>query len=186
MKTFIASDTHWGHTNIIKFCPETRGQFTDVEHMNSEMIRMWNEIVNPEDLVYHLGDVAFCQASRATQIMRSLNGRKILVKGNHDSKLVKDAGFRECFEEIHDYLEITYGGHKLVMCHFPFIEWNQMHRGSINFYGHLHQHPSGMEQYRSRNVGFDCTGKIVWQMEDAIQDALKGKIKGHGDSKTEM
>lgn len=181
MKTFITSDTHWGHSNIIKFCPETRSQFKDVDHMDQEMIRMWNEIVSPDDLVYHLGDVAFCNAAKATAIMNRLHGRKILVQGNHDSKLVKDDGFRACFEEIHHYLVVNYNGIRLILCHFPFCEWDQCSRGSINFYGHLHQNPSGMEKYRSRNVGFDCTGRIVSTMEEMIADALKGEIKKHGN-----
>jgi hypothetical protein len=36
-----------------------------------------------------------------------------------------------------------------------------------------------LEEYRVRDMGFDATGKIVVSLEDAIADALKGKIKGH-------
>jgi calcineurin-like phosphoesterase family protein len=179
MKTWITSDTHWGHKNIMKFCPETRGHFKDVAHMNSEMIRMWNEKVEPGDLVYILGDVAFCSASDAAKILQSLNGDKILVEGNHDNKSVKDVSFRNCFKEIHKYLEVNYNGTKVVMFHYPITEWNQVHRGSVHFYGHLHQNVSGLEKYRARNAGWDCTGNIVTLIDDLIADALKGEIKGH-------
>jgi hypothetical protein len=54
-----------------------------------------------------------------------------------------------------------------------------MHRGSIHFYGHLHQGASGLEQYRARNVGWDCTGNIVTSIDDMIADALNGEIKHH-------
>jgi calcineurin-like phosphoesterase family protein len=147
--------------------------------MNSEMIRMWNEKVEPGDLVYILGDVAFCSASDAAKILQSLNGDKILVEGNHDDKSVKDVSFRGSFKEIHKYLEVNYNGTKVVMFHYPITEWNQMHRGSVHFYGHLHQNVSGLEKYRARNAGWDCTGNIVTLIDDMIADALKGEIKGH-------
>jgi hypothetical protein len=54
-----------------------------------------------------------------------------------------------------------------------------MHRGSVHFHGHLHGNTSGMEKYRCRDAGCDATGQVVWLMEDAIKDALKGEVKGH-------
>jgi len=180
MKTYITSDLHLGHKNIQKFCPATRGHYTDVDHMNEEMVREWNEVVNPEDLVYILGDVAFLPAPKAVHFLKRMNGRKILVEGNHDRKQLKDNSFRACFEEIHKYLDINYDGRKLVMFHYPIhFEWDQAHRGSIHFHGHLHGNPSGLEEFRARDVGYDATGQIVMLMEDAIEDARKGEIKGH-------
>lgn len=179
MKTWITSDLHFGHTNIMKFCPENRGHFKDVTHMNEEMIRMWNEQVKADDTVYILGDVAFCSASDAAKIMHRLNGVKILVEGNHDRKALKDESFRSCFAEIHKYLDINYDGTKVVMFHYPIMEWDQMHRGAVHFYGHLHQNASGLEKYRARNAGYDCTGNIVTLLDDLIADALKGDVKGH-------
>lgn len=179
MKTWITSDLHFGHTNIMKFCPDTRGHFTDVAHMHEEMVRTWNETVQVGDLVYILGDVAFMPAADAAKILNKLNGSKILVEGNHDVKTLKDATFRQCFKEIHKYLEINYNGSKVVMFHYPISEWNQMHRGAVHFYGHLHNNPSGLEKYRARNAAWDCTGNIVTLMDDLVTDALKGEIKSH-------
>lgn len=179
MKTWIGSDFHWGHKHIHKFCPDTRGHFTDVEHMNAEMVRMWNELVQPEDTVYMLGDIAFMQASQAVPVMRSLAGRKILIKGNHDRKNLKDRRFFACFDEVHDYLDIHYNGNQIVMFHYPILEWDRCHHGAIQFHGHLHQNPSGLERYRVRNVGWDYTGRFLSTMEEMIADALKGEIKAH-------
>lgn len=179
MKTWITSDLHFGHANIMKFCPATRGHFKDVSHMNEEMIRMWNESVAPGDLVYILGDVAFCSASDAAKILARLNGDKILIEGNHDRKAVKDVSFQQSFKEIHKYLDISYNSTKVVMFHYPIMEWDQMHRGAVHFYGHLHQNASGLEQYRARNAGFDCTGNVVTRMDDLVKDALKGEIRSH-------
>lgn len=180
MKTYISADLHFGHANIMKFCPVTRARFkNDVTFMNEEMIREWNEIVQPEDLTYILGDVAFCNAQTATAYLRRMNGRKILIKGNHDRKLVQDKAFCNEFESIHDYLDINYDGHKIVMFHYPIHEWDQAHRGSLHFYGHKHGGECEMTKYRARDMGMDATGYIVVAMEDAIKDALKGDIKSH-------
>ncbi|MFY8212177.1 MAG: phosphoesterase [Candidatus Nanopelagicus sp.] len=179
MKTWIGSDFHWGHQNIMKFCPVTRAKYKDVVEMTELMIQEWNEIVEPEDTVYMLGDICFMPAQKATETVNRLNGNKILIEGNHDIKLLRDPAFRKCFKEIHQYLRLNYAGQLLIMCHYPFAEWDQMHRGSINFHGHLHGNTSGMEKYRSRDMGMDATGKIVMLMEDAIASALTGDIKSH-------
>jgi calcineurin-like phosphoesterase family protein len=180
MKTYITSDLHFGHTNIMKFCPATRARFrNDVAYMNEAMVKEWNEIVEPEDLVYILGDVAFLPAQKAAEFMNRCNGRKILVQGNHDRKTLNDPVFRGCFEEIHHYLDINYNGTKVCMFHYPIAEWDQMHRGSVHFHGHLHGGESGLENFRARDMGMDATGFIVVEMERAIADAMKGEIKGH-------
>lgn len=83
MTTWFTSDTHFGHKNIIKYCDRP---FYDVHTMNSEIIRRWNETVRDDDTVYHLGDFAFLSFDDAAAIMRRLNGRKILIRGNHDRK----------------------------------------------------------------------------------------------------
>lgn len=180
MKTWIGSDFHWGHKNIMSFCPETRARFrNDVAYMNEAMVSEWNAKVSEEDLVYILGDVAFLPAQKAAEYMNRCNGRKILVQGNHDRKTLNDPTFRKCFEEVHHYLDINYAGHKIVMSHFPFLEWDQMHRGSLMFYGHLHGGATGMEKYRCMDVGMDSTGEIVVSMDYAINRIKNNEIKRH-------
>lgn len=180
MRTWVTSDLHFGHANIMKFCPQARARFNnDVDYMNETMVTEWNSLVQSDDLVYILGDVAFLPAQKAVEYMKRCNGRKILVRGNHDRKLLNDPSFQRCFEEVHYYLDITYNGTKVVMFHYPIAEWDQMHRGSVHFHGHLHGGTSGLEEYRARDMGMDATGFIVIEMERAISDAMTGKIKGH-------
>ena len=180
MKTYITSDLHFGHANIMKFCPVTRARFkNDVNYMNEAMVKEWNDMVEPGDLVYILGDVAFLPAAKAVEYMRRLNGDKILIKGNHDRKLLNDPVFQRCFVSIHDYLDINYNGTKVVMFHYPIAEWDQMHRGSVHFHGHLHGNTSGLEAYRAVDAGIDATGFIVQEMDLMIARAMKGEIKSH-------
>jgi calcineurin-like phosphoesterase family protein len=179
-KTYITSDLHFGHRNIMNFCPESRARYkNDLAYMNEKMVLEWNEIVTPEDTVYILGDVAFMSGSDAARIINRLNGTKILIEGNHDRKTLMDVNFRNAFAEVHKYLWITYNGTQVIMFHYPIAEWDQMHRGSVHFHGHLHGGTSGMEKYRCVDVGMDSTGCIVIEMEDAIRRAMKGEIKGH-------
>jgi calcineurin-like phosphoesterase family protein len=177
-KTWITSDLHFGHANIMNFCPKTR-PYGSVSEMNQAMMDQWNAAVAPQDTVYILGDVAFMSGYDAAKLMQQLAGTKILVAGNHDRKTLKDVHFRRCFVSIHDYLEITHEKTLVVMSHYPFLEWNQMHRGSVMLYGHLHGNPTGQEQYRMRDVGMDASGSVVRQLGHVVADALTGEIKRH-------
>lgn len=178
---YVTSDLHFGHKNILKFCPQTR-PYDNVDKMDEDMIQSWNRIVSPEDEVYILGDLSYREPSRTIYILNRLNGTKILVRGNHDEKLLKDKKVRECFSEIHYYLEINFNKTKVVMFHYPIAEWNGMHRGSVHLHGHLHGGKSGLEGYRILDVAFDATGQIVIPLEQAINTALKGKAKSHHES----
>jgi len=93
MKYFLTSDFHLGHFNIIRY---TGRPFRDLAHMNSELIRRFNERVQKDDLVYILGDFCFKNTPKAairgegaavkwTEYWHQLNGIKTLVAGNHDS-----------------------------------------------------------------------------------------------------
>jgi calcineurin-like phosphoesterase family protein len=180
MRTWVTSDLHFGHKNIMKFCPVTRARFRDdVSYMNNEMVNEWNARVQTEDTVYILGDVAFMSGSDAGRMINRLNGTKILIEGNHDRKTLQDATFRSAFAEVHKYLDITYNGHKIVMFHYPIAEWDQMHRGALHLYGHLHGGTSGLEKYRAFDVGMDSTGEICVSMEYVINRIKDNEIKGH-------
>ncbi len=179
MKTFITSDLHFGHARMMEFNPATR-QYKDADHMNAMLVQEWNATVGPDDLTYILGDFAFLRADKATAIARMLNGKKILIEGNHDNKLLLDEKFRDCFEEIHKYHEINVDGIKVCMFHYPVHEWNQCGRGAVMLHGHVHGKPTGLEKWRSRDVGMDATGTVVVEITDMVRRACQGEIKSHG------
>jgi calcineurin-like phosphoesterase family protein len=179
MHTFITSDLHFSHRNSINFCPLTRGKFKDIEELNQYIISEWNQKVRKDDLTYILGDVAFCSGQDAAKLLAQCNGRKILIIGNHDRKNLKDYNFQQAFSEIHEYLEVVFNGVRVCLFHFPIMDFNQQHRGSVHLHGHLHQNLSGLEKYRVRNVGWDYTGRVVSLLDDIVADALTGEIKQH-------
>ena len=100
---YFIADTHFYHRNSIKYSA-VRNCFTDELHMNEVLIDNWNKQVKPNDIVYHLGDFAFTNAENATNLLKSLSGKKIVISGNHDHKLIKNAAF--CAELYN--LELSY------------------------------------------------------------------------------
>lgn len=129
-KTFFTSDTHFGHTNVIKFCNRP---FKDKQEMDEALIDNWNSVVGPKDVVYHLGDFSFYSPNRTQGIINKLNGTLVLVRGNHDHKGIE--GYRKGFYPIQ---EIKLGKYLLVLCHFPLASWNRMDHGVIHLHGHCH------------------------------------------------
>lgn len=169
MKTWVTSDLHLGHDNVIKFCPLTRGNFRDAEHMNEEFVRVWNDIVSPDDLVYNLGDVAFMSGYEASKVLNRMNGRMILIKGNHDHKQLKDVHFKNRFEEVHDYLEIKVNKTKVVMFHYPIYDHNGAHYGSVMLHGHVHGRCVPIPG-RIKDVGYDATGSLVLDLHQLVDE----------------
>ena len=56
-KLFFTSDTHFGHTNILKYCNRP---FTNIQEHDEEIVKRWNEVVPEDGIVFHLGDIGFC------------------------------------------------------------------------------------------------------------------------------
>lgn len=161
MKIFYIADMHIGHSNIIRLCNRP---FKDVIENDKTIIDNWNKTVSKDDLVYILGDVAFKGVSNIVDILHRLNGRKILIKGNHDGKNLKNPAFRECFEQISDMLDIVDNGERVILCHYPIMEWNGYFRGSWHVFGHVHNNTSNpcfkyiCNELRALNAGVDITG----------------------------
>lgn len=130
--TFLVSDTHFGHAGICKFTNSDGTKlrpWDDPEEMDEYMVKAWNEIVKPNDKVYHLGDVVINR--RCLKIMSRLNGDKILIRGNHD--IFRDDEYREYFREIRAY-HVMNG---CLLSHVPVHEAS-LGRFGVNIHGHLH------------------------------------------------
>lgn len=82
MGLFFTSDTHFGHKFIL-----TAGEgrpFASIEEHDEALVENWNSVVGPDDTVVHLGDVVMGTRTENLQIIKRLNGTKILIPGNHD------------------------------------------------------------------------------------------------------
>ena len=86
---YFTSDLHFGHSNIMKFHPCFR-PFSSVEAMDRALIGHWNERINPCDTVYNIGDISFHKdIGTNISIFSKLNGKHVLVLGNHDEAIKK-------------------------------------------------------------------------------------------------
>ena len=132
-RKFYISDLHYGHENIIAFDGRP---FLSVEQMNETLVKNWNEAVDPGDIVYVLGDMFWCKASEALPVLKSLNGQKFLVKGNHDR--CNDGKFLKEFVKVNEYMEVEDNGNKIVLCHYPIPCFKNHFYGWFHLYGHVH------------------------------------------------
>lgn len=130
--TFLISDTHFGHANMCNFVDDNGDYirpWRDVVEMDEALIENWNKVVAPCDRVYHLGDVAIPRKSLS--ILSRLNGKKVLIRGNHD--IFKLSDYSPYFYDIRG---VGYYDN-FVMTHVP-IHPGCIERYSGNIHGHLH------------------------------------------------
>jgi calcineurin-like phosphoesterase family protein len=101
---WFTADMHLNHANIILYADRKRFYRGDKDvipiidewisleakhscknRMNKKLIEYWNELVDKDDIVYHLGDFCFKGSSTAKYFEDKLNGTIIHIMGNHDS-----------------------------------------------------------------------------------------------------
>jgi len=91
---FFTSDLHIGHKTVLNPTFDNR-PFTDLDHMHRVLVNNFNATVPEDGITYFLGDVGLCKKATVKDIVKSLNGTKILVTGNHDrgANSMLDVGF---------------------------------------------------------------------------------------------
>lgn len=168
MAVFFTADTHFGHKNILHFGKGS--PFNSIEEMEEAFIQNWNEKVSEEDTVYVLGD--FCwgfNVKRTKCLVNALNGKKILVYGNHDRL---DAHYKSgAWQDIVPYCEVWLDGKCIILSHYPFAEWKYAYNGSIHLHGHTHNTfdfstlPLPHKNKQILDVGVDSVGfaPISWE-----------------------
>lgn len=139
---YYISDMHFFHKNVTKEGNNFDNRpFNSLTEMHQYMKEKWNSKITNGDTVYILGDIAMRGTNEELiALVAQLKGREVLIKGNHDD--VSDMRYKNVFEEIYDYKEITdyvdQDAYKLVLSHYPILMWNGQHRGTIHLYGHTH------------------------------------------------
>lgn len=183
--TWVISDTHFGHENIVDFCRRP----ADFEEI---IVKEWAEAVPDTATVLHLGDLSYRNNSYFKNIIAPLlvAERKILVLGNHDKQrpaFYRDSGFR-----VAKPFDISYLGHIIEFSHYP---WKERHNAPyrIRVHGHIHNNGYGgkespfvpfswnqinvsVEQTHYRPVNLKCLldGHILGCYEPDKEPALVG------------
>ena len=170
---FVTSDTHFGHARISELAGRP---FATLEEMDAELIRRWNDIVSPDDVVLHLGDVALGPIDQSLPLTAQLNGRRFLIPGNHDrvspatqskhaierfTALYEDSGWTI----LPEIVQGTRRGYPLLACHYPYrgdtqeVDRHSTHRpddeGVPLIHGHTHARTHGADGHQF-HVGVDA------------------------------
>lgn len=144
-KTFFVSDTHFNHTNIIKYCNRP---FNNADEMDAALIKNWNAKVPKDGIVYHLGDFAWGSINYWEKIREQLNGEIILVYGNHDEKYLNNEHMYKLFKEVTPQKKIWIDKIPIYMNHYPFLCFGGSYKGlgaTWQLFGHVHSNPRSEE-----------------------------------------
>lgn len=174
--TFFTADLHFGHERILELSGRP---FATIAEHDEALIDRWNSVVRqPDDIVWVLGDYALGDRSRALGYLPRLNGRKLLVVGNHDrcyagsssgwkaTREYLDAGFEIVTHASSVKLPSTgrgVAGRRVLLSHFPYNadhtdsprhqQWRLRDEGEWLVHGHVHEAYTVRE--RGVNVGVD-------------------------------
>jgi len=174
MNYYIA-DTHFGHENILKL---SKRPFESIKEMDKAIIENWNNRVTDSDNIYILGDFAY-KSQDPISYLKKLKGKKHLIIGNHDNKLLSNKKYEKYFSSVTFIKTVNDSGKRIICCHYPMVEWDGYYRNTLHFYGHIHNNfENSTNQYISKiknayNVGVD----IIGFMPKTLNEILEGVDK---------
>lgn len=159
-RTFFTADSHFGHEGVINLSARP---YANASEMDAALVACWNSVVRPEDAVYHLGDFAYRTKSGPEGYFRRLNGQKHLVVGNHDG----EATLALPWASVSQIVETSVDSQRVVLCHYPLLEWPGYFKGTVHLFGHVHGTRPGMPN--SLDVGVDVIGPMPIQMSEILR-----------------
>jgi calcineurin-like phosphoesterase family protein len=176
--TWLVSDTHFGHENIVGFCRRP--------HDHEQVImEEWAQTVPDDGTVLHLGDLSYRNNSFfKNMIAKHLTGaRKLLIQGNHDRQrpnFYRDSGFKivKPFEIF--YTTPKAGVWTVSFSHYPLKEPASKFE-HVHIHGHIHNNGYGGKE--SPFIPFSA-GQINISVEQMhyrpckLDDLLNGYIEG--------
>lgn len=144
---FFTSDLHFGHKNILQFCNRP---FATTEEMDEALIQNWNSVIKPNDWVFNLGDFAFAPHWRWYEILARLNGKHVLILGNHDITRWPGDKVMELFHRVEQQMILKIDGRFVYLNHYPFLCYGGTYRSPENavwqLHGHVHSSPNDTER----------------------------------------
>lgn len=167
-KIFVIGDTHFGHTNIIKFEGDFR-PFATIQEHDEALVERWNSVVCPQDTVWHLGDVCF--GMQNLWRVGKLNGHKKLVMGNHDR--FDSNVYLKYFERLYGVgsvdRKINEKHVRCVLTHIP-VNPAQFSRYEFNVHGHLHH--NNYDDKRYINVSCEQSNLTPKTLDSWLEERL--------------
>lgn len=168
-QVFLIGCPHLGHENMYSrpFFKEDGvtplRPFKTSAEADEFLLEKYNSMVKPDDKVYWLGDICF--GNKHLQKLSKFNGRKILIKGNHDNLKVSE--YTKYFKDIRTCHVLD----KYVLTHIP-VHPCSLDRWGGNLHSHLHihkvKHADGSLDGRYVNISVEHNGHGPISYEDAI------------------
>ena len=167
-QTWITSDLHFFHKNIIKYCDR---QFVDEYDMNDVIVAEWNSVVASTDDVIVVGDISAGLAGRIVEfelLLKRLKGNIMLIRGNHDH--LKDHWFEQqgIVVKKHHFIDGLFFTHKPVE-----IDNLRMNRSDLHIkmivHGHVHNKGENLPEHF--NVAWDWHNRLINMTE--IQELIQ-------------
>jgi calcineurin-like phosphoesterase family protein len=143
----------------------------------------WNEVVQPDDTIYLLGDLVMGRREVTLEWLKTVYGRKIFVPGNHDKVWHNYGKWREWLSKYHDagielilpstaqaQPSIMIDHVPVVMSHLPYRNAGGSHGANDDRYEEVrpidhgmwllcgHVHDFWKQKGRQINVGTDVWG----------------------------
>lgn len=97
--------------------------------MNEYMVMQHNRVVQPNDKVYFLGDLAM--SKKFLPILHRMNGEKVLIRGNHDMETADK--YMTYFKDVRALHQLD----GMILTHVP-MHPDSLGRWGVNVHGHLH------------------------------------------------
>lgn len=159
---WFISDTHFGHEAIIEF---GKRPFANTAEMDEALAQNWTERVKPEDLIYHLGDIAWTSAG--LRLFGELPGTKRLIIGNHDDG-------KACAQLVQK-LELTrdFDESGFTATHMP--KRFERHDLRINVHGHVH--PYDLDDPRYVNICVERTEYRPLHIDELRERVAKARAR---------
>lgn len=176
---WFTSDWHVGHNK--DFLYGKRG-YCSIEEHDSAIIKNCNELVEPEDELWILGDLALgADESEWYRVYNSINCKNIhFIIGNHDTNKRIEKYVREYYFILEGYSTMMkYSKTKrFYISHYPSFTDNfddsMRNTHTINLYGHTHQVTNFFnDNPYMYHVGLDSHKMYPVSIEQIIKDIEK-------------
>lgn len=158
-QTWIIADTHFFHANIGRYCNRP-------EDWQAQIIQSWNHLVQPDDIVFHLGDLALARKADVKALVEQLSGQIFMLRGNHDrfsKTFYQNLGIRL----VPDPYEMPHTtGQKLIFSHRPILP---LKPNALNLHGHIHNNPTLELGAQHINMSVEVRKYRPWRLCDVLQ-----------------
>ena len=171
---WIISDTHFGHDNILQYCPWRSTWAASVQEHDEKIIAAWQACVKPHDWVLHIGDFALGDKARFAVLRQQLPGHSLLVRGNHDrsAQFMRLAGF----DVVVTGASFEQNGKRWIARHNPgSFSLDEAQTAERLLHGHCHGNPLSHDIHeRVRAQTLDCSLDAVRSLAPISWDAMTG------------